>query len=586
MSENTKICRNCGNLCSVNFNYCPKCGTSLEELKCRNCGEPVLDGASFCYNCGAPVIVGEKATGEDAFPAELCTDSDIPNGEVYCDKNDTLRMRKPKRNATKLTSEKKKSVLNLIKDVTVVTLCLMFFILSFCGVYSIDYKDIFDSHSYSLKTDITAVDFIEIMGASARQEDADLFAEQAEEAYDEFFESFQADIEDSDSKSVTMSLKTQRLYRRSFVLSWKHQMASEDIKGTSAYVNMILCGVFCLLNIFFCATMLALSLAALILNILKKSNRLGKLYLVMPVYLFVDLFVLFMATVGVAASAAPVAGAMIASLLFAAIAIVATVVWIFVTSKNRSVMAALPKLISVAVCVIVCACMFAPFFTSKYDIKLQNRSQSKVYPTPLDASLMLTYLSPDEIEELNARLEEDEYAVYEEYMDYLEEMFSDESITYTYKEFKQYVGKRISKDIVPYYLLRAIGDYSLTGALSLGFYIILLVFILLGTYSTVAIGNLFSKKKVGFKLLIIALVVVLISFALSVGLVCMYNYFLEEIETFSYTIGGGALSAVLLLIVDLVLLAVLGHVAKKEYEKYDDKVLEPAANSVDSDNLD
>ena len=146
--------------------------------------------------------------------------------------------------------------------------------------------------------------------------------------------------------------------------------------------------------------------------------------------------------------------------------------------------------------------------------------------------------------------------------------------------------KRISKDIVPYYLLRAIGDYSLTGALSLGFYIILLVFILLGTYSTVAIGNLFSKKKVGFKLLIIALVVVLISFALSVGLVCMYNYFLEEIETFSYTIGGGALSAVLLLIVDLVLLAVLGHVAKKEYEKYDDKVLEPAANSVDSDNLD
>lgn len=66
MSKNMKICPQCGEVCTADKEYCPKCGAKLPEktaaadYTCPKCGEVNTPGSKHCCKCGT-VLPGAEA---------------------------------------------------------------------------------------------------------------------------------------------------------------------------------------------------------------------------------------------------------------------------------------------------------------------------------------------------------------------------------------------------------------------------------------------------------------------------------------------------------------------------------------------
>lgn len=65
MSKNTKICPQCGEVCTADKQFCPKCGAKLPEettaagYTCPKCGEVNTPGSKHCCKCGTILPAAE-----------------------------------------------------------------------------------------------------------------------------------------------------------------------------------------------------------------------------------------------------------------------------------------------------------------------------------------------------------------------------------------------------------------------------------------------------------------------------------------------------------------------------------------------
>ena len=566
-----KNCKKCGAWCSETYKFCPNCGASLGPDKCPNCGATLIDGARFCVSCGASLVseepIAEVATqNEEAVTvdADINTDTvaeEVKSASEHVDEIDgqsvsvkpasSPAVSKPK----KVGSATAKYIVRIIKNASIFVLCTILFALSFCNILKVNGDVYLDFQVEGCEVNVSAVDIIEIMFSTASiDRDEERYADELEDLNVSLAESLKDDYSSKTGKYY-LSARTKKILHDTWVCYTKDNLADPAQLGSSEYNNYIISGVFCLLNIMFTAAMFIVSIISLVLVVLKKRNKVAKFLYAMPAYLFISFIILFLVKTTIGAGGA-VAGATAAALFFEALAIVTAVVLIFSAKKKRDIKNAIPRLVSVAMSIIVCACLFAPTFTAKYDLILGNRTHKSTYSISVDAGGLLTYLPPSVAEELA----DESYDNYDEYIESVEHVLK--SISYlTASDFKE-SGEAVSRMIM-LTLVYAAGNYGAIGALSAGYYVLLIVFMLFGAFAIWSIASLFKKDNSIYCMFIPILILIATALGCSIGWICIMNYHLEYLAC-SFTVGGGLISALLLSVLTLVFVGVFSAVTNKE----------------------
>ena len=545
--EEIKNCKKCGTECNAAFKFCPNCGADLEDNKCKNCGTELIEGAKFCVNCGTnvaelPVSDDSELTREEADFESEAEDNVIEEATATYIRAEKSNVAKPK----KVASEKKKFIVRLIKNASMLVLCVILFGLSFANIITVK-MDTFmpESEIKGVEVSFSAIDIISFMGSTAEGDGAyEKYREEYIELENELEAALEADYNDRLGK-IVLSAKTKSILSDYVNSAMKFMLANESAKGGPEYNNIIIAGVFCLVNILFASAMLIVSVISFVFVALRKKNRVSKYLYAMPVYLFISLLILFMVKTSVGFIGS-VAGAMVASLFFESIALILTVLLVVSASKGKPIKNAIPKFVSLAMSIVICACLFAPVLTAKYDVVLQGKVNSKVYTVSVNAGSLVTYLSPENVEEYENSLSE---LVYDYFMD-LVEMSIDSTSEMNIYEFNS-SGGIFTTEFILSNLTIAIGEYSLIGALSMGYYVLLLVFMLFAAFAVWTIATLYKKGNGANSLLAVILVLVIIALACSIGWICVLNYHLEGYDM-SFTVGGSLIAATVLIIINMI----------------------------------
>ena len=578
--EEFKNCKKCGALCSATYQFCPNCGASLGADKCPNCGTELLDGAKFCVNCGMQ-IGDEPATKATAHIAKP-TAENVSSRPVHWEENidDVISSELEERPVSAKSefagrpasarsesesaktphaakSPKMNYIVRIIKNASVFVLCAILFALSFCGIIKIDVDDYFYGVE-ECEVSISAVDVIDMMFATANVGNEDKYTDEYEELSERLRESMERDYNSRLDKYV-LSTKSKNLLHDLSICMQKMMLSSEEAVGSAMFNNVIISGVFCLLNILFTAAMFIVSIISLLLVVLRKKNKVAKFLYALPAYLFISLMILFIVKTTMGAGTA-VAGAMIAALFFDVMAIIAAVALIFSAKKKKVIHNAIPKLVSLAMSIIVCACLFAPVFTANYDLILENKTRRNIYSVSTDASGLLTYLPQSELEELEDMDPMADDDVYETYMKRIESYLDSLSYLTSY-EFNQ--AGTVTNLALMKMIIYAAGSYGATGAISIGYYVLLLVFMFFGAFAVWSVASLFKKGNNMNTLLIPVLALLIAALACSVGLICVMNYHLDGLDC-SFTVGGGFIAAIILTILMFVFTAVYRAVTNKD----------------------
>lgn len=554
-------CKRCGAVCSEEYKFCPNCGASLDSDKCPQCGAELIDGAKFCVSCGA--CIGEVNTvvapSEKPSAVQSKTEAAKPAAQA---------IKKPK--FTK--SAKTNYIVRIIKNASVCVLCTILFALSFCDIIKVNADYYFDFQVEGCEVNVSAVDVINIMFSTADLSgDEERFADELDDLNASLGESIRDDYNSKTGKYY-LSAKTKKILHDTWVCYCKDNLADDKEYGSSEYNNFIISGVFCFLNILFTAAMLIVGIISLVSVVLKKKNKVAKYLYAMPAYLFVTFIILFLVKTAIGAGSV-VAGAMGATLFFELAAIITAVVLIFSAKKKKDIKNAIPRLVSTAMSIIICACLFAPVFTAKYDLVLGKRSHKSTYSISVDAGGLLTYLSPGELDELP----DDACDNYSVYIDGIEQIMKEMSDSLTPFELKE-GGETITRMIMVM-LIYAAGSYTATGALSVGYYVLLLVFILFGAFVLWSIAGLFKKDNSIYCLFIPILILIVTALGCSIGWICIMNYHLDALAC-SFTVVGGLISAIVLSALTLVFVGIFPSIANREkHLKTDDDLAATAVNA-------
>lgn len=547
--EDFKNCKKCGAECNADFKFCPNCGASLEDDKCLNCGAELMEGAKFCFNCGAPVGSSAEAEEQDAVAVDTLSDKgteDNEHSEVTAEKREA-----PVRKSLKINSAKANFIIRIIKNAAMLCLCIILFGLSFANIFTVKADNYFPSNVIEgVEVEISAVDIISIMRSTAEGKGAyQKYAEEKSELEKSLQSAFEDDYNDRLGK-IVVSAKTKSLLSEYVNIYLKYALASEDMKGGSMYNNIIIAGVLCLLNIFFASAMLIVSVISLVSVLLRKKNRVSKYLYAMPLYLFISLLILFIIKTTLGSVGMTVAGAMVATLFFEIIALILTILLVVMAAKGKSFKNAVPKLVSLAMSLVICGCLFAPVLNARYDLVLDGKSSSKEYCVSVDASGLLTYLPPEVAEEFENRLEE---LIYSDYMEFVKNAIDNLSELSVY-EFDK--SAPFVTSIILYDMMAAIGKYNLIGALSTGYYVLLLVFLLFGAFAVWTVATLFKRNNSANSLLAAVLVFIIVALACSIGWISVLNYHLDGYDL-SFTVGGGLIAAAVVQIITFIVTGVL-----------------------------
>ncbi|MCM1306474.1 MAG: zinc ribbon domain-containing protein [Bacteroides sp.] len=549
----TKNCKKCGALCDEIYKFCPNCGANLESDKCSQCGAELIDGAKFCINCGASIdsedeiVEKETENEEDVKKTVVVKKSEADN---FSTKNYILR---------------------IVRNVSVFILCAILFALSFCNIVKINADKYIGIGINGCDISVSAVDIIDIMCATAVSDaNEDKYADELLELSERLEQYLKKDYNERLEKYY-LSAKTKSLIHDLVIVYYKDYLCDESAKGSSLYNNIIIGGTFSLLNILFCAAMFIVATISLMAAILKKRSRVSKYLYFMPLYLFISLMILFLVktTLGVGTD---IAGAMVAALFFEAVAIVVTIVLIITAKKKKSLKTAIPKIVSIAMSIVICACLFAPMITAQYELVLKNKSHLNTYDIPVDAGCLLTYLSDYERENVGTDPESRE--VYEKY---IETLLASTSETTAY-EFKDLEGEILARTIMRM-LVYISGNYSAMGALSVGYYALLLVFLIFGAFAVWATACLFKKSNEMYYLFSPIMVFIVTVLACSIGFICDMNYHLEDMPC-NFTIGGGPIAALVLSIITLIFASVFKSVVDEKRIKSTDSSDEVAEDFI------
>lgn len=568
--EEIKRCSNCGKPIIDKFAFCPFCGKELEP-KCKNCGEPIVEGAKFCSKCGARIESCEEHAKSEQPQVQTSVCAPVVEKE-----------KAKGRNAKHST----KGILTLVKRSVVALVCLLMFALSFAGVLNLSLEKYLDGILDSAIDDdfiegdvsLYSVDCIELMFATARHYDEDKDVAKIEKLADELTD-LEEDLYDSLSDDVrgtkiVLSKESENLLRKYVVKTLAYQL-SVDGSTTSGAVNaeIITAGTLFLLNILFTFVMAIIAIVAFAKYLGdflqgKEDDKHAKLDFFVPLLMILPLCA--MLPFSTAIGAIDVAGAMIASLFFASLAIVVCLTQRFVSDAKaaRTAKILVPRIATLVFAFIVVGCCFAPCFKVVYDVQLSGKTAAAKYETTLNASAMAGCITGEE--EQKSEYYRNQYERYTDQAIALIEQLDN----FKAKDFMandELIAKAYAQLLLVDGVLAQI-SYDGANMLSLGFFLLILVMVISGFYLGGTIVGGESAKAANTGLSVAILVLLLFSFALSVATMEIANNTMDEIKTdaFELQLAGGLIAAIIMSIVMIVFDSLPSKIWKKRESEISD----------------
>lgn len=559
--EDIKRCSHCGKPIIDQFVFCPFCGEEIAP-KCKNCGEPLIEGAAFCSKCGAKV----RSTRQE-------TEIVQPHLQEVKDENYSLVEVKPERKKKKHSVN---SILTLTKRATVALVCVILFALSFLGVFNLSLgsylNSIVDEDYIEGDVSIYAVDCVELMIASARHYDEEDDASKIEKLKDELAD-LQDDLLDSASddlrgEKIVLSVKTESLFRKYVVKTIGYQLSIDNATASgSARAEFIVAGALFLSNIVFTFIMTIFALIAFFsylsafLSGEEKDNR-SKLDFFVPFLMILPLC--GMLPLASAISVMDIAAAMIASLFFSSLAIVACITQRLVadTKIAKTAKILIPRIAMAALAFIVVGCCFAPCFKAIFDVKFDGKTAYGKYETTLDASAMAGYITTEEQQKT-------------EYYKRQYERYTEEATaicqtleSFTSREFMAndaIVAKAFAQILLVDGVLAQI-SYEAADIISLGFFLLILVMLLSGIYLGCTVMGGKSAKAANLGLAVSILILLLCSLATSIVTTELVNKTMKDIklDTFELQLAGGIISAIVMSVIMIVFSAIPSRVWERK----------------------
>lgn len=548
-------CPRCGSemIPAENLFVCPDCQMVLKQVV-PNATE--AKGAESVENDEAQKLAEEQKAREEA---ERIARDEAINAEIKELKSQlsTLKSQvsakkkeisaKSKQLSNKAQNDQKTKIVSIIRNSVVLAVCVILFALSFCSVSSMNIdgmlKDMGISQIEGMKITLSTVDYVTFMSYTTKNykseaEVDDKIIAEVEDAMTEL----QEHITVSTSGKIMIDRKGNALLRKIVLATLKMQAGSAQIDGTGEETNFILSGIVALLYILFASAMLVIAVINFLFGLLKNNNSLNKVATVMiPAYFIFALLTLYMCSgVGI-----KVAGAMIATLVFCALAISAIVADIVIFAKKGTRIALVPKFVSAIIVVIVIACAFAPAFTAKANIKPSGMSVSREYSYNLPLGVLGELVVGDNVklEDLSVNL-------------LIQTILTDESIQASALK-GDYAMSVVAKVFIG--CMQDYEAYKAISALSMGYWLMILV----GIAGTISVGAIFAmangqkteKLDIAMKILMIIFIAVMFVCCVT-GLVLanetLHDYYGISKGRASFGLGGGVITMLIFSILALV----------------------------------
>lgn len=566
--DEVKRCPKCGKPIIDQFVYCPFCGAEIEP-KCKNCGKPIVEGAKFCANCGTPVC-------ENAPIAEEKTSSNLQETNGACAEYAApVRVRKRQRRHVP-----KKAIVALVKSAFVVLVCILTFAFSFAGVVSINVEDVLADYVGDTVTlengniNLYAVDFIKIMFATTRHynEDKEKDArkiEKLENAAEKNLEELIGCLEDDARGSkIVLSAKSKRAANALLVsaMEWAFSVDSMSsfegigiIDGASI-TEVCTTGALLFVNIFMNALLLAFAIVELVKTIRRVVGAedvkvLNKLDAFLPLLIVLPVAAIF--ALSLHSSYIMLASELVAGLVFSSLAVLFVLALSMVkdVKKHGSINVIIPKIITIAMCVIVIGCCFAPVLKGTFEVQLSGEEKEKEYDIDLYAeSFVSGILSNAQEDAVKAELKETRR------WDYFTEQI--QTVLSTFSFFSEKTLYQADGAIIRAYsnsvtASSCMAQLGLAGAqsLSVAYFALMATIILCGGCMCGAISSNRSAQ-----LLCSLFMVIMLIAAISISVVMKYtvDFHMDTMDSyaFSLNVGGGCISAAIIGIVAIVFSAI------------------------------
>lgn len=565
--DDVKKCSKCAKPIIDQFVYCPFCGAEIEP-KCKKCGQPLIEGAKFCASCGTPInesapILEEKPT------VAVNTCAEAPKA--------TVQVRK-----TAKRHISNKAIVAITKSAFVVLVCILMFAFSFAGVVSVEIEDILSDLSDYVGNDVSlengsvnlnAVDFIKIMFASARHYDEEKDSRKieklesaAEKNLNELIECLDDDVRGS---KIVLSQKSKRAANALIVsaLEWAFSVDSLNslekigitIDGASI-AEMCTTGALLFVNIFVTALLLAFAIVELV-KTLKSApggedvELVGKVDAFLPLLIALPVAAVFALSLHL--SYIVLASELVAGLVFSSLAVLFVLVLSAIkdVKKHGSINVIIPKIITVAMCVIVMGCCFAPVLTGTFEVKLSGESKEKTYDIDMYAdSFVSSLLSNAQEDAIKEELKETRsWDYFSEQINTVTAMLNITSEKYLYQAdgvlIRAYSNMVTASSCMAQ--LGLVGGQSL----SVAYFALMATILLCGGCICGAISSS-TSAQLACSLLMVLMIIVAIS--LSVVMIYTVDYHMGTMDSYAFSLGmgGGCISALIMGVVAIAFSAI------------------------------
>lgn len=506
-----------------------------------------------CFYTGpfnnTPTKVAEEPVEEEK------QEEPIPQKKVRFVRADS-KEKKPKENCAK------KKPLQIVCAVLLVLVCACMFALSFCGVVETDFEENLGSGlNVGLKVEYTTIDLIDFMHATtldyrdANEIERSELGEEIRECQREFSESLRNDMQNGNS----LSDETKKLVVKMLKLEMKARLSLESADQSAEEVHFILAGALSLAYIVISATMLALSIAWLVLVCQGKESNLGKVAVCITAVLFVLLTVLLLHMIELSILKFSIAITMICALaICGAVLLFAFILGIVRAPKGVRGMVAI-KATSAVLVLSVIAFAFAPAI-----VHIAKLEASDIRVDKNLSQLESTILTIDELEHANFDKEDlKELSQSIEFLDQISESVTadgyDEEIiitivdTYAEQAFLGSLLMNNSKTIeifsLGYFMIFAVAIFS-------GICLALIFDFVLG-------GKNHQKAELALKVIIVVLTLFMLAICSSAIGIANAEYKGADVENLSAMIGYGIVMLALMSLFSLAIDSIVVGIANK-----------------------
>ncbi len=454
---------------------------------------------------------------------------------------------KAKQLSPKAQNDKKKGAVNLVRDSVVLLVCVILFALSFCPVMAIEVDSLLSQAGVRVEgadIGLSTIDYITLMSATTNSYES--YADADEKLVvktEDALVALQEHISISSSSSkATIDKEGNAILHKFAIYVLELEVGLESFDGTADEAKIIVSGVLSLIYILFATAMLVVAFINFLFTLLKKKKDMHTASLAMiPAYLVFSILLVFMCPIPLS----KVAGAMITAMVFCALAIAGTIAYTVISAKKGTRVALIPKFVSALIVVIVMACAFAPAFTVTADIMPEDLSSRREYSYDISLSALCELIIRDDVNIEDLSVQDD-----------ITNSLKDE--TYSPAQLKSDMATEVAT-VMLIGCMHDYEEYKEISALSLGYWLMILV----GIAGSISVGAIFASangKKTGgldlaMKILMIVFIVGMLVCCI-IGLVyaqdTLNEYYDIPKSRASFGIGGGVITMLIFSILAIV----------------------------------